>query len=504
MITVHPISNMGELVRVMVLGAEGRPERRPRNVGDHTITYGYGYTFIQRRKDGTWFITTTLASDLAAIGITMTNDPNVSNDEMDQLNYIVNALNQNNLTQADTLITQFIQNWRYVDLTDTKAQTLYNQVIGRKDDEIETQFRTVLGTTNGNYLFQALQDTQEMAVLLDMAYNGGAGLIGSKLVNAMWNGNRAEAWFEIRYNSNKENQRLDILQGLAKRRYLESEIFGLYNDPEGSGVDLNEAKQIYQMFQKNRKQIYDYENKYGQRFDGTDGTRNMITIGNNDANYQQVMNASGLTEIETITEALDTAKLVLLEDLRTRYSDFANNLQDDAIKAVNIYMNPSKPGDTTPVILDAVPYETTSGGENDVMIGNDNNDTIIGGKGNDVLIGEGDDDYLDGGKGDDILIGGAGFDTYYYHAGDGSDWIEDTGENNIIIEDNDGTIQIIRTAFKTGANIWTTPNGKYDLTINSPLKIVMPDGGSIQLTGDFQDGDFGIQSKNDLILRRAA
>jgi Ca2+-binding RTX toxin-like protein len=44
-------------------------------------------------------------------------------------------------------------------------------------------------------------------------------------------------------------------------------------------------------------------------------------------------------------------------------------------------------------------------------------DHLIGGLGNDILVG---------GTGDnDRLEGGAGFDTYIYNAGDGSDRIED-------------------------------------------------------------------------------
>ena len=39
--------------------------------------------------------------------------------------------------------------------------------------------------------------------------------------------NRAEAWFQIRYNSQTANPL--YVQGIAKLRYYESEIFGLYN-----------------------------------------------------------------------------------------------------------------------------------------------------------------------------------------------------------------------------------------------------------------------------------
>lgn len=443
--------NYVDAIIELITGTEGHGSRVYID-NDGMASIGYGYTFNRNDNIALW----------TAAGITLTPA------ELQVLQQIDNAPSSQKTNMAFTQFTRQI--------THDEAQELLRQTY--------TKYEGPAKDLN-------LPLSPERVAFVSVTYNRGAGTVRRKMKDfyqAIRDGNRAEAWFQIRYNS-LGNQNPTVVNGIAKRRYLESQIFGLYDDPDN--INPQEAASVFKMFQRHRKEIYNHEARFGQKFDDSNGTRNMITEGNNTSNYQIVLNSFGLQRIDTINQALDSGKTVLLADLRTRYSDFAYQLQDDAIKAVNIYMNPSKPGDTTPVLLDAVPYETTSAGENDVMLGNDNNDTMIGGKGNDVLIGEGDDDYIDGGKGDDILIGGAGFDTYYYHVGDGSDWIEDTGENNIIIEDNDGTIQIIRTVFKTGANIWTTPNGKYDLTINSPLKIVMPDGGSIGIK-NFQDGDFGI------------
>lgn len=43
--------------------------------------------------------------------------------------------------------------------------------------------------------------SQERMVLTDLAWNGGSGLLGKNLGNAIANGNRAEAWYEIRYHN---------------------------------------------------------------------------------------------------------------------------------------------------------------------------------------------------------------------------------------------------------------------------------------------------------------
>jgi hypothetical protein len=57
-----------------------------------------------------------------------------------------------------------------------------------------------------------------MVSLLSLAYNAPA-LIGEKLTKAMWEGNRAEAWFEIRYDWADNNPTFN--NGWAKRRYSE-------------------------------------------------------------------------------------------------------------------------------------------------------------------------------------------------------------------------------------------------------------------------------------------
>ena len=126
--------------------------------------------------------------------------------------------------------------------------------------------------------------------------------------------------------------------------------------------------------------------------------------------------------------------------------------------------------------------------KNDLIFGEAGNDTIDGDAGSDVIYGGDGNDNITGGKGDDILIGGEGNDNYYYNTGDGNDRIIDTqGENRIFVND-----QFVGNVYHKGTNIYTTAKGTVEITHNSPWKIVLEDGGTIELGENFQSGDFGI------------
>ena len=68
------------------------------------------------------------------------------------------------------------------------------------------------------YGLEVMPDSPERLAIFSLAYNtkdGGTSLLGQGLANAIKQGNRAEAWFEIRYNSNGNSS-----NGVAKRRYV--------------------------------------------------------------------------------------------------------------------------------------------------------------------------------------------------------------------------------------------------------------------------------------------
>ena len=150
---------------------------------------------------------------------------------------------------------------------------------------------------------------------------------------------------------------------------------------------------------------------------------------------------------------------------------------------------------TRPVSVDS--YDDMLMGDDNANY-NDSGDYQLNGRdGDDIIFAEGGDDHIEGGKGDDILLGGKGHDTYIYTIGDGNDRIIDEDKDGkIVIFDTNGT-EINRRAlgnfYKSGENEWKLPDGsKITVSHNSPYKITLPDGNTIELGENFQDGDFGI------------
>jgi Ca2+-binding RTX toxin-like protein len=92
--------------------------------------------------------------------------------------------------------------------------------------------------------------------------------------------------------------------------------------------------------------------------------------------------------------------------------------------------------------------EIDGGGGNDIIIGNDSENTFWGGDGDDVLDGGSDDDILRGGAGDDSVLGGADNDLLFGDAGndivdgqDGDDTLYGgTGNDRLIGGDGDDAI----------------------------------------------------------------
>jgi len=141
--------------------------------------------------------------------------------------------------------------------------------------------------------------------------------------------------------------------------------------------------------------------------------------------------------------------------------------------------------------VECIIENATGTSQNDKITGNDKVNTLKGGAG---------DDYLEGGKGNDILEGGTGFDTYVYTIGDGNDTITDSDNSGrVLIKKNNEVIQTTTLYKELSGNIWKDATGSVTITHNSPWKIVLEDGGVIELGEEFQDGDFGIHLLDDNI-----
>ena len=125
----------------------------------------------------------------------------------------------------------------------------------------------------------ALTESKEIIVLASLGWNN-AGLIGPSLREAIRQGNRAEAWFEIRYRSNDPDQAAKIRSCIAKRRFMESQVFGLYDNPQE--VSAAEAKNIFRMLQNHRQKIMEYETEFGHAPDTDAPGNDRIAAANHD------------------------------------------------------------------------------------------------------------------------------------------------------------------------------------------------------------------------------
>ncbi len=111
----------------------------------------------------------------------------------------------------------------------------------------------------------------------------------------------------------------------------------------------------------------------------------------------------------------------------------------------------------------AAPQTGTPG--NDVIVGDNGDNTIFGGAGNDVLIGKGGDDVIYGGDGDDAISGGKGDDVLFGDGPNGPDQVQNLIVNGSF-EDVSGlsatTFGYVGYGSVPG---WTTasPNGEIDI-----------------------------------------
>lgn len=213
-------------------------------------TIGYGYAMLIKNKKREYEVSNTLEADFVSINITL------SQSQKNLLRDISDDLNRHNTTAAATKIATLDAQIR--DISATEAQTLFNLTFDRAKSTVTTALKRHLGAINGALLAAEMTGSTEMIALVDMAFNGGFDLIGPGLSKALWNDDRAEAWYQIRHDSNAEGWReikgnLPMNSqggaGLAKRRYIEAQMFGLY-EASTAAPDEREAEflDIYRMF----------------------------------------------------------------------------------------------------------------------------------------------------------------------------------------------------------------------------------------------------------------
>jgi GH24 family phage-related lysozyme (muramidase) len=119
------------------------------------------------------------------------------------------------------------------------------------------------------------------------------------LMVALAEGDRPEAWFQLRYNC--WGKAADLEAGLRKRRLMEATVFGLYDDP--ANVSVDEARRVLDMVERHRHVINQVEQRFGQTLAGIEAQRNLVAQANRD--YPGIVSTWG--EVPTIREALAPA-----------------------------------------------------------------------------------------------------------------------------------------------------------------------------------------------------
>lgn len=277
---------------------------------------------------------------------------------------------------------------------------------------IETEGEIVLGravvdvTANAipQSILTGLAGTRELAVLYSLAYNAFT-LVGPNLEAAIIGDDRASAWYEIRYQSN--NVEPQFQDGIAKRRYAESQFFGLYDDVKN--VTEIDARETFRMFTLHEDTIRQYDITYDKQ----------ISKANNDYGL------GGGDEVQTRVEAFAAAKDKLAELYVEPFSHTAADIDEGYV-------------DSGLNSIDRTPSEKPAG--RDLIFGEGGGDTIHAGTMNDIVYGDFGSASLDaaGGAGNDTLFGDAGDDTLVGDTGD--DVLKGGTESDLLVGDSYGAL----------------------------------------------------------------
>jgi GH24 family phage-related lysozyme (muramidase) len=233
---------------------------------------------------------------------------------------------------------------------------------------------------------EGIPDSREREALFSLCWNAPS-LLGPKLKAAIESGDRAEAWYEIRYNSNGSG-----IAGLANRRYVEAEVFGLF-DTDGK-ASFSEAIDAGRMLARHHEAVLAYESRYDAETAGD--IKGMDSI---DAIAGEMRPA-----IRTALKALGLAQTIRVEELLA-----------------------AGPGATS-VAGDGTSQDG-SGNDADLILGSSAGDTLSGGAGADLLAGFKGADRLAGGSGSDLFVFTAAADSRTSAADEISDFV--AGEDRL-------------------------------------------------------------------------
>jgi hypothetical protein len=368
-----------------------------------SVFIGYGYDLLQNAADA--------AGDLQDAGATIA-DP-------DGLKSLLEGL-QAPLTPADVSdIASYISVANTPAAIAQFANSLLNSEIAIVEDQLSTFIQEKLGIA-GDIL-----PSNERVALMDLYYNdpGGEGKSGfflnangtlTHLSQALQAGNRAEAWFEIRYRSAAGGKQG---LGLVSRRYVDAQLFGLYAD---SGFPTEtESLQAYEMLTANRSLIMSYELRFGSDPYGTNALTTSRSIASANQTYSLL---SGPNEVQTLAQVFDPAAEEEITYLAVQYAGVMPSIElNDAggtdgssfeVRSVDVYAASATDHDVDAMVSYAPLGEASVDDVADhILLGNETGDTLVGALGSDILVAQAGNELLESGAGADTLIANGGNDT---------------------------------------------------------------------------------------------
>ncbi|WP_134940851.1 hypothetical protein [Ralstonia solanacearum] len=200
----------------------------------HRAVIGYGYDLVANRK--------TAVADLTSAGVVLTPSQKQA----------INSLTSSTSGIPAGLVSLTLP-------SETVATALLQLAVTKR----VPQFDAFLASNN-----ISLPDSRERAALLSMWYQSPKYFKNSdgtltSLSKALASGNRAEVWYQMRYDSAADGAQGS---GILTRRYSESTYFGLYDT---GPVTLQEALQVYQVFTLNRTAMLAYDSKHAAQLQAT-------------------------------------------------------------------------------------------------------------------------------------------------------------------------------------------------------------------------------------------
>ena len=170
-------------------------------------------------------------------------------------------------------------------LSEIQALNVFNRIAPTFESEVNSRI--------GNIAY-----SNERLALYSLAWNNPA-LLGKGLKTAFDNGDRAKAWYEIRYNTNAGKSKSD---GIAKRRYYESEFISPFLN--NSSPTASELQNLRSLLYTKGNQINVYERQYQKMIDRAEQDYGILNIKTKDEILLPLKNTTYNDEINYIRNYL--------------------------------------------------------------------------------------------------------------------------------------------------------------------------------------------------------